>query len=114
MSAILILIAFLPMGIAAHQFWTAVGQIEPTLPSQFRDNRFARIAIDTYVWHTSVPTSARWRYLRSLLCMGFGFGLMAMAGLAAGQLIPTLLFGGLFLLALVQFLRRRIKYSALL
>ncbi|WP_315831108.1 hypothetical protein [Bradyrhizobium prioriisuperbiae] len=114
MSALLILIAFLPMGIAAHQFWSAIEQVKPTLPIQFRDNRLARIAIDTHVWNSSVPASARWRYLRSLLGMSLGFGLIALAELVAGQLVPTLLFAGLFLLALVQFLRRRIKYSALL
>lgn len=112
MSALLILIALLPMGIAAHQYITALVEIEPLLPIQLRDRPISGVAINTYIWNMAAPASARWQYLRFLLCLGIASALFAAAVFVADQLIPALYFGGLSLALIVYFLTQRIRYSA--
>jgi hypothetical protein len=113
-SALLLLISILFLGFAAHQWMAAIGQVEPTLPLEYRDGPLQRVAFGTYVWNASVPALARRRYLRSLYAMSISFLLIAVAVFVGEQLVPAVLFAGLAAADAAYATISLIKYRALL
>lgn len=79
-AVLLWMIAIIQMALA---FW----QVEPVIPSLFKNgDRTNGFAVDVYIWNRQIPDLARRRYVRTFVCFLLGAVLLAIGSFAAGHL----------------------------
>ncbi|MEW6645384.1 MAG: hypothetical protein AB1586_33145 [Pseudomonadota bacterium] len=72
--------------IAGFQMTLAFWQVEPAIPSLFKDgHRTNGFAVDVYIWDRRIPDLARRRYLRSLGCFMLGAAFMSVGAFFSGD-----------------------------
>ena len=87
-------------------FRSALDEIYPKLPLQFRDELSSRQVIDTFIWDRSMPANARRKYMIFLACGSVAFGLLSIFMFIYGPLLGALLFGAMFMLTAISTLSR--------
>jgi hypothetical protein len=109
-SWLLILAFVILLGITGYFSVSALEQIRPLLPIQFRDPLASRYAFDAFVWNTSMPASARRNYMISLIAATTAAGCIAGFMFLQGPIGGALVFAGVFILTAALTLTRSIKY----
>ena len=72
--------------IAGFQMTLAFWQVEPAIPSLFKDGHRANgFALDVYVWNRQIPDLARRPYLRSLAFFMLGAALISVGTFVSGD-----------------------------
>jgi hypothetical protein len=98
------------LGITGYFSVSALEQIRPLLPIQFRDPLTSRYAFDAFVWDTSMPASARRSYMIALIAATAAAGCIASFMFLQGPIDGALVFAGVFVFTAALALTRWIKY----
>jgi hypothetical protein len=98
------------LGVTGYFSVSALQQIRPLLPIQFRDPLTSRYAFDAFVWDTSMPASARRHYMISLIAATAAAGCIASFMFLQGRMDGALAFAGVFILTAALTMTRWIKY----
>lgn len=111
MSGLLLLLTVAFLIAAGNFYWTALEQVRPWFPPEFRDEYRVRIALDILIWERSFPAGARRKYL---LSTGFGVAAMLCAAILLylhGQVIGSAGFACVFAYGVGYLLMRWAKYK---
>jgi hypothetical protein len=98
------------LGITAYFSVSALQQIRPLLPIQFRDPLTSRYALDAFVWDTSMPASARRNYMISLIAATAAAACITGFMFLQGAMDGALAFAVVFILTAGLTVTRWIKY----
>jgi hypothetical protein len=98
------------LGFTGYFYVSALEQIRPLLPIQFRDPLTSRYAFDAFVWDISMPASARRNYMIALIAATTAAGCIASFMFLQGPIDGALVFAGVFILTAAFTLTRWIKY----